>query len=122
MAMVCPECRQVYEHQLQCRDCGCRLQFQATALQAAPIEDGELGGQWLHTPWGKIFVGFLLAQGLSFGLQQFVTAFWLASGEASGDVWATLWGLVLLHALQATGLLVGGAVSGAGQQRGVVLG
>jgi hypothetical protein len=44
------------------------------------------------------------------------------SDDASRDVWKTLFGLILLQALQSFGLLVGGVFAGAGQRRGMLLG
>jgi hypothetical protein len=121
--MVCPRCQQVFDQQLHCRDCGCRLQFHAESLDRTPGPVlADPSGPWQHTPWGKILVGVLLAIGLSYGLQQLCTAaLSAASGGASG-IWPTLWGLALLHAVQAFSLLIGGAVTGAGQTRGVVYG
>jgi hypothetical protein len=123
MAMVCPRCQQAFEQQLHCRDCGCRLQFQADNLDRTPLPAAEPTGPWQHTPWGKIVVGVLLAVGLSYGLQQLCTA-WLVAGIGSGapGLWATLWGLAILHALQALSLIVGGGITGAGQPRGILYG
>ncbi len=122
MAMVCPQCNGSFEQHLQCPTCSVRLLYQATRHSA----DGGLagpGGQWQHTPWGRIFVGLLLAQGLYHGLQQLCTAGVLALGdENSSDVWSTLFGLILQQGLQGFGLLVGGMLAGAGQRRGLVLG
>ena len=66
-------------------------------------------------------VGLIVAQGLAYGLQQLLTAGLLASGEHP-SVWTTLWGIVLLHGLQGTCLLIGGALCGAGKQRGILYG
>jgi hypothetical protein len=127
MSMVCPRCQRSFEQQVHCRDCGCRLQYQANNLEATPVPaptfPSDVDGQWQHTPWGKMLVGLLLAVGLNFGLQQLCTAGLLAGGEASGfGLWGTLWGLVLLHGLQGLSLIVGGAVTGAGQARGPLYG
>jgi hypothetical protein len=78
---------------------------------------------WQHTPWGRIFVGLLLAQGLYHGLRQLCTAGLLATTEqTAGDVWSTLFGLLLQQGLMATGLLIGGALAGAGQRRAILFG
>jgi hypothetical protein len=88
-----------------------------------PLTDAAGVGQWQHTPWGRILVGLLLTQGLAYGLQLLCTAGLLATDEeATRGVWATLLGLVLLQALQGISLLIGGALAGAGQSRGLFLG
>jgi hypothetical protein len=81
---------------------------------------GELS-QWQQTPWGRMVVGLILAQGLAYGLQQLLTAGLLASGEHS-STWTSWGGIVLLNGLQGACLLVGGALCGAGKQRGILYG
>lgn len=127
MAMVCPQCKQTFEHSLQCPQCQVRLGYQTAGLGtlAIPVAVAadEAPGEWQHTPWGKILVGLILTQGLCYGLQQLLLAGAGATGEEPTDaVWQTLGGLVLLHMIQALSLLVGGALSGAGQPRGVING
>src|SRR5207249_3228886 len=90
-----------------------------TPLNHSPVEDDS--AQWQQTPWGKILIGLILAQGLSFGLLQLLTAGFLATGDGA-DAWHTLWGLVLRHAIHAVSLLIGGALTGAGQRRGIAYG
>jgi hypothetical protein len=86
------------------------------------VEDAS-SDQWQHTPWGRIFVGLLLAQGLYHGLRQLCTAGLLATTEqGAGDVWSTLFGLLLQQSLMGIGLLVGGALAGAGQRRAILFG
>jgi hypothetical protein len=125
MSMVCPRCQRTFEQQVLCRECGCRLQFQAHNLEGTPLPTlpTHFSDHWQHTPWGKIVAGLLLAVGLSFGLQQLCTAGLLAGGDGVGtELWSTLWGLVLLQVLQGLALLTGGAVTGAGQRRGILYG
>src|ERR1019366_1576190 len=86
---------------------------------SSPVEDEQ--SQWQQTPWGKIIIGLILAQGLSFGLQHLLTAGFLASGDGP-DHWNTVFGIVLHHAVFAMSLIIGGALSGAGQSRGIVYG
>jgi len=65
----------------------------------------------------------LLTQGLSYGLQLLCTAGLLVTDEeAHKGLWATLVGLILLQGLQGLSLLIGGALAGAGQSRGLFLG
>jgi hypothetical protein len=122
MAMVCPQCKGSFEQALQCPSCGVRLLYQSRIRTAGgpglPAEDG----QWQHTPWGRMLIGVLLAQGLAYGLQQFLTAGLLATGEGQATIWATLMGLLLLQGLQGLGVLIGGALTGAGQRRGLFFG
>src|SRR5205823_9369432 len=79
--------------------------------------------QWQQSPWGRMVVGLLLAQGLYYGLRQLYTAGVLVSGDAAAhSVWTTLYGILLAQALQALGLLLGGMLAGANQRLGIVYG
>jgi hypothetical protein len=116
MAMICPQCSRSYEQRLECPSCGARLLFQGAA-GAGPEN------QWQQTPWGRILIGLILAQGLAHGLQMATTAGLQASGQADGQtLWSTLPGLLLLLGLQGFSLLVGGVITGAGQRRGILYG
>ena len=122
MSMVCPDCHGSFEQSLQCPTCGVRLNYRpgAKGKGAAPAAGQS---QWQHTPWGRIVVGVLLSQGLGHGLQMLCNAGVLAaSEESSRTVWGTLFGLVLLQALHALSLMVGAALTAAGQPRGLFLG
>jgi hypothetical protein len=78
---------------------------------------------WQQTPWGRILIGLLLSQGLYYGLWNLLKGIHLAlAGQEAHDVWSTLYGLLLLQALQGLALVVGGALAGAGQRRGVAYG
>jgi hypothetical protein len=104
--------------------CNAVLLFHAQNLQpepAAPTTVEDDSPQWQQTPWGKIVIGLILAQGLSFGLQQVLTAGFLVGGDGENP-WNTLLGIVLHHAVFAIGLLIGGGLSGAGQSRGIIYG
>src|SRR3954451_15976025 len=109
MSMVCPQCNRAFEQQLNCPECGGRLLFQANTRATASDDSGSDLTQWQQTPWGRMLVGLILAQGLAYGLQQLFTAGFLASGEHSSR-WASLSGVALLHGLQGACLLVGGAL------------
>src|SRR5437899_2965126 len=104
MPLVCPQCKQLFEQNGVCPLCSVVLLYHAPNLQTEPapssakVEDDP--SQWQQTPWGKILIGLILAQGLNFGLQQLFTAGFLATGDTS-DVWGTLWGIVLHHAVLA---------------------
>ncbi|MCS7046235.1 MAG: hypothetical protein NZO58_07755, partial [Gemmataceae bacterium] len=126
MAMVCPQCSTVYEQQQRiCSKCSVQLLFYArmtsTGGEAAAMDDA--GAPWQQTPLGRIVVGLILSQGLALGLRQLLTAGFQVHGDAAPtSLWATLTGVALLHSLHAMGLLVGGALAGAGAQRGVLYG
>jgi hypothetical protein len=120
MAMVCSQCRGVFEQRLNCPDCGVRLLFQARLGQANNLGT-PAPSEWQQTPWGRMAIGLVLAQGLGYGMQHMLTAGILISGEES-SVWATLLGIVLLHGIQGLSLIVGGALCGAGRDRGIVYG
>jgi hypothetical protein len=125
MAMVCPQCNKVYERQeRRCDQCNVPLLFYAgfgsvTTGGSQAADDVE--PQWQQTPWGRIVAGLVLAQGLAYGLQQSLTAAFLARGEHA-DLWSTLLGLAVLHALHGVGLIAGGVLAGAGQHRGTLYG
>src|SRR5262249_15604951 len=121
MSMVCPQCNGSFNQRLNCPMCGVRLLYQAG--RQAPGGGPGQSGQWQNTPWGRILVGLLLAQGLYYGLRQLCDAGMLvASDDTSHGIWKTLFGLILLQGLQALGLLVGGIFAGSGQRRGLLLG
>jgi hypothetical protein len=99
-----------------------RLLFHAKGQAHA---DGMAGSdsQWQYTPWGRIVTGVILAQGVAHGLQFLFTAGMKVTGDDAGqDFWNTPVHFVLLQALHAFGLLLGGLLTGAGQRRGVFFG
>lgn len=122
MAMVCPKCSGSFEQSLCCPSCGVRLLYETKGRRAGDNQDGT-SNEWLHTPIGRIVAGILLAQGLAYGMQMLCTAGLLATTDATQEtLWSTLFGLILLQALQGLSLLIGGAVAGAGQRRAIVVG
>jgi hypothetical protein len=124
MPLVCPQCKQLFEKNGVCPLCNVVLLYHAQNLNEPPPAATQLedeSPQWQQTPWGKILIGLILAQGLSFGLQQLLIAGFLVGGEGS-DHWNTVLGVVLHHAVFAVSLLIGGALSGAGQSRGIIYG
>jgi hypothetical protein len=119
MSMVCPQCHGSFSQRLQCPACRVRLEYRA----GTPRPAAEDHHAWQQTPWGRILIGLLLAQGLYHGLWHLGKAGAMAfDGAASRDFWETLAGLVMLQSLQAVGLLAGGALAGASQRQGAVYG
>jgi hypothetical protein len=119
MAMVCPRCATTHDQRSQCPTCGGRLEYSEDRPRPA-----HAAPRWQHTPWGRILIGLLLAQGLFYGLRQLATGLLLAVYPAPGpaDETVALYGLVLTQALQAVTLLAGGILAGSGQRNGAVLG
>ncbi len=122
MAMVCPQCNSSFDQRLVCPKCCVKLLYQ-------PVHRGARDGiaespeRWQQTPWGRLFVGLLLAQGLYYVLQHLCTAgLRVAQDEAVVNIWATLTGLIVLQSLQAVSVLAAGLLIGAGQRRGFLFG
>jgi hypothetical protein len=122
MPMVCPQCNRSFEQQLQCPACDARLLYHAE-LRPGAEGPSSADGQWQHTPWGRILVGIVIAQGLAQGLQLFFMAGLQVSGEEAGKGnWDNPAHVILVQALHAFSLLLGGILTGAGQRRGVFFG
>jgi hypothetical protein len=120
MAMVCPRCATTHEQHAQCPGCGERTD--SSGVQ--PSRSTNSAANWQHTPWGRIFIGLLLAQGLFYGLRHLITGLFLAirtPTEPSNES-AVLWTFVLLQLLQAVTLLAAGILTGSGQRHGAMLG
>jgi hypothetical protein len=123
-SMVCPQCKGLFDQRLQCPKCGTRLFHQAVGRAAAPAPLPAAASEpWQHTALGRLLVGVVLAQGLAYVLRLLYQAALLVDGQQDTPaLGATLTGLVLLQSMQAVGLLAGGALAGAGQPRGALLG
>src|SRR5690348_11515271 len=67
MSMVCPQCHGSYSQRLHCPACNVRLEYRTGASGRRPALSGDRNA-WQHTPWGRILIGLLLAQGLYYGL------------------------------------------------------
>lgn len=123
MAMICPRCNGSFDQRWTCPACQVRLAYQAAPGRAASPLEVTPGGQWQQTPWGRIFFGVVIAQGLYYGLRQLVIAGLLASNDdAVRSAWSTLAGLLVLQGAQALGLVIAGVFTGAGQRQGIVYG
>jgi hypothetical protein len=117
MAMVCLNCRGSHDQRLHCPECGARLVFRGAPRPSRVPAGGRPAG-WLQSPWGRLVLGLVTAQGLYHGLRQLALAVTLASGNTD----AGLTGLAVTQALQMVALLAGGFLAGSGQRAGVLLG
>jgi hypothetical protein len=123
MAMVCAQCNQIYDQSERiCPMCG--IQLFVHRRSTARSDDGLDGPIAAVTPWhqstlGRMVICLLLTQGLAFCLQQLFTAWILASGTDSAESWHTPLGLVGLHVFHLVGLLAGGMLLAANQERGI---
>lgn len=119
MAMVCPKCNGTYEQRLNCPQCDVRLLYHGPRRFGAAGEEGS----WQQTPWGRLLIGLVLAQGLYYGLRQLCTAVILAGNdELAREFWTTRGGLIFLQVLQAIGVLAAGILAGAGQRQAFLYG
>jgi hypothetical protein len=121
MAMVCPRCATTHEHRFQCPGCGNALEYP----DGQPALSSNPSSQWQQTPWGRIFIGLLLAQGLFYGLRHLVTGLLLVLQPAPaepGDEMSALLTVVVIQVMQAMTLLAGGMLAGSGQRNGMLLG
>ena len=121
MAMVCPQCANSYEQRLQCPSCGTRLLYDCRgpkpAAQATAV-------RWQQSPWGRILIGLVLAQGLYFSLQHLLLGLMevLNSQGLLHWTWNSFSGLIFLQVVQVLTLTAGGVFAAGGQLRGVSLG
>jgi hypothetical protein len=124
MAMVCPKCNDAFEQRLHCPKCNVHLVYNMSAQHVKKVAENDSGGKWMQTAGGRLLLGVLLAQGLYFGLHRLLSAGLLAANDGGEMVglWSSVFGVVLIQVLQAAGLLIGGAVAGAGFRRGTFLG
>jgi hypothetical protein len=77
----------------------------------------------MQTPWGRVFLGVALAQGLFYGARHTLTAVLKGFyGDAFDEAWSSVQVLVLFQALQLGTVLLGGMLAGSGQRAGILLG
>jgi hypothetical protein len=122
MAMVCPKCSSTYEQRLQCPMCNTRLLYlDPRRMRDRPVTSSS---RWQQTPWGRILIGVLLAQGLFYGLRHLLTAVLLAvEGEERLQVlWGGANGLLLLQCVRLVSVGFGAVLAGGGQRNGLMLG
>lgn len=120
MIQVCVNCGSLIRPGVSCA--GCRSRCQMTEPNPGATGPGNLEARWQHTPVGRIVVGLLLAQGLAHGLRLFFNAGLLAAADSSLDIWDAAGRLTVFLTLQGICLLLAGAMAGAGQHAGVLIG
>lgn len=122
MAMVCPQCNTPYEQRLQCPLCGTRLLYHD--VRRLPERSPERPLRWRQRPWGRIFIGLLLALGLFYGLRHLVTAVLMAlqGREAVEQLWTAASGILLIQGVRMFAVFVGAVFAGAGQRQAAFLG
>jgi hypothetical protein len=122
MAMVCPQCSTAYEQRWHCPLCGTRLLFH----DARRISERSLDRMmpWRQQPWGRIFIGLVLAQGLFYGMRHLLTAGLMAAQgrEAVEQMWTTASGILLLQSVRMFSLLAGAILAGASHRHAAILG
>jgi hypothetical protein len=125
MQKLCPQCRKSFAGHFLCPHCGVQLLGPTDPAILYPSPTARLRSATcvepdLPTLWGRLLVGLVLAQGLYYCGRQLSNAAFLAAGDP--DWTAGTRGLALLETWQALGLLVGGAIAGAGQVRATLVG
>src|SRR4051794_2598761 len=106
MSTACPQCgHHVLDHRSACPRCV------GLGPQRSAPPRGAGGGpvSWQQTPWGRILIGLVLAQGLFYGLRHLLTGVLQATAEGPGDEpWADVRHLLILQGAQMFTLLLGG--------------
>jgi hypothetical protein len=119
MSMLCPQCSTFYEQRLHCPACGVRLLYRDNRDRK-----GRWSASWRQTPWGRIFIGIVLAQGLFYGLRHLYAGVSIVLQEygAAPDKGASFSNVLVLQALQLSALAVGAVMAGVSQRQGAILG
>jgi hypothetical protein len=120
MAMVCPRCATPHDERAACPGCG----DQSHIIESHALPATNAATRWQHTPWGRILIGLLLAQGIFYGLRHLATGIFLAVRTPLDvpEETAAFWSVLLLQVLQAIALMAGGILAGSGQRSGSILG
>lgn len=123
MAMVCAQCGQTFHGQeRKCPKCDLLLLHQQHGVQQPDdtMPPSDPRNRWQQTPWGRIVVSVLIAQGFAYCFQQMYTAWFVAGGEAAS--WYTPTGILWLNAFNIVPLFVAAILAGANQERGATSG
>jgi hypothetical protein len=122
MTMICPQCNSPFEQRLQCPLCGARLLFHDVRRRGDHAPARPL--RWQQQPWGRIFVGLVLAQGLFYGLRHLLSAGLLAlwEREVVEQLCGSASGVLVGQGIRMAALFAGALFAGAGQTNGTILG
>lgn len=122
MSMICPKCHSSYENNLQCPKCGVMLVLSA-ALRGGDGPSPVQRGKWHQAPAGRIFAGWVVSLGLTYGLLQLsATVLGFLGYKPGGEALRPGAALGLFYGLQALALLVGGLLAGVGRRGGIGFG
>jgi len=120
--LICPQCKGSFESRLLCPRCGVRLDPPEAPLRpvgdlspAPPLPSRQ------PSPWSRLVVGLLLAQGIFYGLWQIGQSL-LPALSADPTFWQALTPVLVKQGLQVFGILIGAMVAGAGQRWGFLYG
>jgi hypothetical protein len=114
--LLCPQCKTVHEQRTICPECGERL---------VGRERGGVGPRpprWQHTPWGRIFIGVIFAQGLWFGARQLLKGVVLGFLSDGGSPEKMPQVVLLYQGAEALTVIVACVLAGGGQRSGVFIG
>lgn len=123
MAMVCAQCGQTFHGQeRKCPKCDLLLLHQQHGVQQPDdtMPPADPRNRWQQTPWGRIVVSVLIAQGFAYCIQQMCSAWLQAAGE--GATWYTPTGMLWLNLVNIVPLFFAAVLAGANQERGATSG
>jgi hypothetical protein len=114
MSIVCSRCNVLHDSPNRCPRCGAVASLATVDAQRA---------RWTQTPWGRIGIGVVVAQGVFYGLFQLLVGGMMAVyGMTSEEVRHGVHGVLLVQLAQAIALVASGVLTGGGQRHGLVLG
>jgi hypothetical protein len=118
MTLACPQCATPHEPAFPCPVCGSRSQrFPAGVSSRAHGRTAV----WMQTPWGRLLIGVLLAQGLFYAIRHLVEGLLLAL-YGGPPTWDPVARFLFWQGVQLVALIPGMALAGSGQNQALLLG
>jgi hypothetical protein len=121
MAMVCPQCNQLFEaDQRICPRCNIHLLVHHRSSPSTVEDEFPNPGatpRWQRNFAARLIVSVILSQGLAYCLQQASSAWEMVGGDAGGS-WMTPFGVFTLHSFHAIALILTGMLVGANMENG----